>query len=99
MQGFNLLINGRMLAGDSTMPVINPATEETLAECPRASVEQLNQAVAAAKEAFPAWAATPIDERRKVIAQIADAIEKNSAELARLLTPSRESRSPTPPAR
>jgi acyl-CoA reductase-like NAD-dependent aldehyde dehydrogenase len=68
------------------MPVINPATEEAFADCPRASVDQLNQAVAAAKAAFPAWAATPIGERRKAIAQIADVIEQNSAELARLLT-------------
>jgi acyl-CoA reductase-like NAD-dependent aldehyde dehydrogenase len=86
MESFKLLINGRMVAGDSTMPVINPATEETLTQCPRASADQLNQAVAAAKAAFPAWAATPIDQRRKAIAQIADVIEKNSSELARLLT-------------
>jgi acyl-CoA reductase-like NAD-dependent aldehyde dehydrogenase len=86
MESFNLLINGRMVPGDSTMPVINPATEETLVECPRASVGQLNEAVAAAKAAFPAWAATPIDERRQAIARIADVIEKNSGELARLLT-------------
>jgi acyl-CoA reductase-like NAD-dependent aldehyde dehydrogenase len=86
MESFSLLIDGKMVAGDTTMPVINPATEETLAECPRASVGQLNEAVAAAKAAFPAWAATPIDERRRAIAQIADVIEKNSGELARLLT-------------
>jgi acyl-CoA reductase-like NAD-dependent aldehyde dehydrogenase len=86
MESFKLLINGRMVAGDSTMPVINPATEETLTQCPRASADQLNQAVAAAKAAFPAWAATPIDQRWKAIAQIADVIEKNSSELARLLT-------------
>jgi acyl-CoA reductase-like NAD-dependent aldehyde dehydrogenase len=86
MDAFNLLIDGRMVAGDKTMPVINPATEETLADCPRASVDQLNQAVGAAKAAFPAWAATPIGERRKVISQIADVIEQNSQDLARLLT-------------
>jgi acyl-CoA reductase-like NAD-dependent aldehyde dehydrogenase len=45
-----------------TMPVINRATEETLAECPRASVEQLNRSVAAAKAAFPAWTATSIGD-------------------------------------
>jgi acyl-CoA reductase-like NAD-dependent aldehyde dehydrogenase len=86
MDAFKLLIDGRLVAGDQTMPVINPATEETLADCPRASVDQLNQAVAAAKAAFPAWAATPIGERRKVIVQIADVIEQNSHDLARLLT-------------
>jgi acyl-CoA reductase-like NAD-dependent aldehyde dehydrogenase len=86
MESFNLLIDGRLVAGDTTMPVINPATEETIAECPRASLNQLNQAVAAAKAAFPGWAATPIGERRKAIAQMADAIEQNTDELARLLT-------------
>src|SRR5690242_16251527 len=86
MEDFKLLINGQLVAGDATMPVINPATEEILTDCPRASVNQLNQAVAAAKAAFPAWAATPIGERRKAISAIADAIEKNCDDLARLLT-------------
>jgi acyl-CoA reductase-like NAD-dependent aldehyde dehydrogenase len=86
MEAFNLLINGRMVAGDKTMPVINPATEETIADCPRASVDQLNQAVAAAKAAFPAWSATSIGERQKAIVRIAETIEKNSGELARILT-------------
>jgi hypothetical protein len=35
MSGFNLLINGKMVTGDLTMPVLNPATEEVLAQCPR----------------------------------------------------------------
>ena len=86
MENFNLLIDGRLVAGDTTMPVINPATEETIADCPRASLDQLNQAVAAAKAAFPAWAATPIGERRKLIGQIAGVIEQNTDELARILT-------------
>nr|WP_294520975.1 aldehyde dehydrogenase family protein [uncultured Rhodopila sp.] len=86
MESFKLLIDGRLVDGDTTMPVINPATEETIADCPRASLGQLNQAVAAAKAAFPAWAATPIGERRKLIGQIADVIERNTDELARILT-------------
>jgi acyl-CoA reductase-like NAD-dependent aldehyde dehydrogenase len=86
MSNFNLLIDGKMVPGDLMMSVINPATEEVLAECPRASEAQLNAAVAAAKAAFPAWAATPIDERRKIIVQMADVIEANMTELARLLT-------------
>jgi acyl-CoA reductase-like NAD-dependent aldehyde dehydrogenase len=47
------------------MKVINPATEEAFANCPRASVDHLNQAVAAARAAFPARAATSMGERRK----------------------------------
>ena len=86
MSDFNLLIDGKMVPGDQTMPVLNPATEEVLAQCPRASKSQLDQAVAAAKAAFPAWAATPIEERRKLVGKMADAIEANTGELARLLT-------------
>ncbi len=61
MSDYNLLIDGKMVPGDMTMPVLNPATEEVLAQCPRASKDQLDKAVAAAKAAFPAWAATPIE--------------------------------------
>jgi len=86
MSEFNLLINGELVAGDSTMAVINPATEQTIADCPRASESQLNDAVAAAKAAFPAWSATPIDERKKVVLAIADIIQANATELAQLLT-------------
>jgi len=86
MSDFKLLINGRLVDGDSVMDVINPATEEPVAQCARASKAQLDQAVAAAKTAFPGWAATPIDERRKALIAMADAIQANIAELARLLT-------------
>src|SRR6202142_1106416 len=86
MSDFNLLIDGKMVPGDLKMPVLNPATEEVLAQCPRASKEQLDKAVAAAKAAYPAWAATPIEERRKLVTRMADVIEANANELARLLT-------------
>ena len=84
MTDFNLLIDGRLIPGDLTMPVLNPATEEVLAQCPRASNAQLDTAVAAAKAAFPGWAATPIEQRRKLIIEMAEVIEANTAELARL---------------
>ncbi len=99
MSNFNLLIDGKMVPGDLQMSVINPATEEVLAECPRASEAQLNKAVAAAKAAFPAWAATPIEERRAVIVKMADVIEANVTELARLLTRTGQAAWRTPPAR
>ncbi|MGV8995574.1 MAG: aldehyde dehydrogenase family protein [Parvibaculaceae bacterium] len=86
MSEYKLLIGGKLVAGDQTMDVINPATEEVLAKAPRASVAQLNEAVAAAKAAFPAWSKTPIAERKKALNAIADVIEANGQELARLLT-------------
>jgi acyl-CoA reductase-like NAD-dependent aldehyde dehydrogenase len=86
MADYKLLIDGALVAGDQTMPVINPATEESLADCPRASEAQLNAAVAAAKKAFPMWAAKPIAERKAVVVAMADAIEQHQDELARILT-------------
>ncbi|MFT6490639.1 MAG: acyl-CoA reductase-like NAD-dependent aldehyde dehydrogenase, partial [Parvibaculaceae bacterium] len=64
MADYSLLINGALVAGDATMDVVNPATEEVICAAPRASEAQLNQAVAAAKAAFPAWSKTSLDERK-----------------------------------
>lgn len=86
MSEYKLLINGKLVTGARASDVLNPATEERVASCPRASEEQLNEAVAAAKAAFPAWSATPIAERKKALNAIADVIEANAQDLARLLT-------------
>jgi acyl-CoA reductase-like NAD-dependent aldehyde dehydrogenase len=86
MQEFRLLIDGKMVPGDMTMPVVNPATEAVISECARASGRQLDEAVAAAKAAFPAWSARPIADRRAIVTKIAEVIEANIDGLARLLT-------------
>ncbi len=75
MESYKLLINGRLVDGASTMNVVNPATEEVLAACPRASKGQLDEAVAAAKAAFPAWSKTPMVDRKRAINAIADVVE------------------------
>lgn len=86
MGPFKLLIDGKLEDGDAVMNVINPANEEVLAECPRASKAQLDKAVAAAKRAFPAWAAKSMDERRAALNAMADAIQGDLQNLARILT-------------
>ncbi|KGJ16307.1 aldehyde dehydrogenase family protein [Paracoccus sanguinis] len=86
MTDYHLLIDGQLVAGDQTMPVVNPATEEVLAQCPRASEAQLNAAVAAAKAAFPSWSRRPIAERRQMLLAWADGLEREADSLARLLT-------------
>jgi acyl-CoA reductase-like NAD-dependent aldehyde dehydrogenase len=83
---YSLLINGKLVDGASTFDVINPATEQVLAACPRADLAQLNQAVAAAKTAFPAWAAKPIEERRRLLLKLADSLAAHSSDIARVLT-------------
>lgn len=86
MSALKFLINGRLEDGDMTMKVINPATGAEEFDCPRASMAQLDRAVAAAKAAFPAWSRTPMAERKAALLKIADIIEANAAELARMLT-------------
>jgi acyl-CoA reductase-like NAD-dependent aldehyde dehydrogenase len=86
MSEFNLLIGGKLMRGAATLEVINPATEEILAMAPRADHVQLDQAVAAAKAAFPAWAATPLRERAALLVKLADALQTRHGEFARLLT-------------
>ena len=83
---YKLLINGALVDGAATMQVLNPATEEVLADCPTASEAQLNEAVEAAQAGFQIWKNTPIEERRAKLGEIADVIEANSEDLARILT-------------
>jgi acyl-CoA reductase-like NAD-dependent aldehyde dehydrogenase len=83
---FKLLINGKLVAGASSSGVINPATGKSFVSCPRADVAQLNEAVAAAKAAFPAWSRKSWDERRRLLLALADALTQRSDEFAALLT-------------
>ncbi len=63
-------------------PVIDPSTEEACAVISLGSAADLNKAVAAAKAAFPMWAATPAAERRAVVVRILEQYEKRKVELA-----------------
>jgi acyl-CoA reductase-like NAD-dependent aldehyde dehydrogenase len=86
MKEFKLLINGRLTPGAAKLAVVNPATEEVLAEAPRADHAQLEAAIAAAKAAFPAWSAKPTRARGELLAKLASALEARKDEFARLLT-------------
>jgi acyl-CoA reductase-like NAD-dependent aldehyde dehydrogenase len=83
---YNLLIGGQLVPGADSIEVINPANEELLALCPRADEQQLNEAIAAAKAAYPRWASLPLADRRNYILRFADALEAQSAAMAHLLT-------------
>jgi acyl-CoA reductase-like NAD-dependent aldehyde dehydrogenase len=67
-----------------TMQVLEPATEEVLAEVPRAGVEDADAAVARAKEAFPEWRAVAPADRARILRTLATAIEEAGEDLARL---------------
>ncbi|NJC06661.1 acyl-CoA reductase-like NAD-dependent aldehyde dehydrogenase [Sphingomonas kaistensis] len=83
---FSLLIDGQPHSGAGSFDVVNPATGEPFARCPKADEALLNQAVAAARAAFPAWAARPAPERAALVERLADGIEARAGELAGLLT-------------
>jgi acyl-CoA reductase-like NAD-dependent aldehyde dehydrogenase len=83
---FEMLINGRGEPGASSFPVVNPATGEPFARCPKADQNFLNEAVAAAKAAFPAWSRKPIEERAALVNALADRLEEAMEDFARLLT-------------
>ena len=68
----------------SAIEVIEPATEEVMAEVPRAGVEEVDAAVARAKSAFPAWRAVAPADRAKLLRDLAEAIEARREELATL---------------
>jgi acyl-CoA reductase-like NAD-dependent aldehyde dehydrogenase len=83
---YRMLIDGVLTDGAASLEVVNPATGEVLANAPRADAAQLDAAVAAAKRAFPAWAALQTGERRAKLEALADAVEARADEFARLLT-------------
>ncbi|KAG8707315.1 hypothetical protein FRC08_000583 [Ceratobasidium sp. 394] len=86
MSEYTHIINGKPATSSKKLDVINPATQEKIAEVPVATKEQLDEAVAAARAAFPGWAAKSVDERAEVLNQIASIIEKNLEEYKNVLT-------------
>ena len=67
-----------------TLAVIEPATERVMAEVPRAGIEETDAAVAAAKAAFPAWRAVAPGDRSALLRHLAEALEAEAEDLARL---------------
>ncbi len=82
-----LLIRGEQVAGEgAALAIENPATEETVAELGAASPEQLDAAIAGAREAARGWAATPAVERAELLHEAATRMRALTDELARALT-------------
>ena len=69
-----------------TQPIYNPATGEAVGTLPLSSVEEVNQAVANAKAAFPAWHATPPLKRARIMFRFLELLNRNADKLARELS-------------
>ncbi len=95
---YGLFIGGEFVQGSSVFKTISPATEEVLAEVTHGGPEDVDRAVAAARQAYErVWSAMPGRERGKYLFRIARLIQERSRELAVLETmdngkPIRESR-------
>jgi 1-pyrroline dehydrogenase len=68
----------------ATMEVLNPATGEVIAEVPRSDAEDVDRAVAAAKKAWAEWQNKTPKDRMELLLALADVIDENAEELARL---------------
>lgn len=83
---YRMLIDGELETGSASFEVLNPATEKVIAHVPDATREDLDRAVAAARKAFPGWAATHIDERKAKLKALGDVLFANADALAAVLT-------------
>ncbi|NBX15351.1 MAG: aldehyde dehydrogenase family protein, partial [Betaproteobacteria bacterium] len=80
------LIGGRSVASGPTFETRDPASQEVLAEVSAGGLAEVNLAVAAAKKAFPQWAATPAPERAKIMRQLGALITQHVPEIAQTET-------------
>ena len=83
---FTHTIDGKAVPTTATFGVVNPATEQVFAQCPDASREQFEQAVTAARKAFPAWSRLSFGERRAYLHKLAKAVRDNAETIAALIT-------------
>ena len=84
----NHFINGKVTSGtsDKKGDVFNPATGEVIAQVAFANQQDINQAVAAAKAAFPEWSNTPPMKRARIMFKYKELLEKHLDELAQLVS-------------
>jgi succinate-semialdehyde dehydrogenase/glutarate-semialdehyde dehydrogenase len=81
-----LLIGGEWAKGNGTFPVLDPATEEPLAEVADGTVNDALDAVSAAQAALPGWAATPPRQRAEILRKAFELMTARSEQFARLMS-------------
>ena len=83
----NFYIDGQWKKPNSTdtTPVINPSTEEEIAPVAMGNAADVDDAVAAAKKAFPAWSAKPLEERLALLERLLEIYKERNDELGDIL--------------
>ncbi|EMD59561.1 hypothetical protein GGP41_004401 [Bipolaris sorokiniana] len=82
---FYNIVDGQQRGSDQIHHGINPATGQELWDVPVASEKDLNDAVASAKKAFPAWRDTAVEERKALLAKVMESFQQHSDEFINLL--------------
>lgn len=80
-------IGGKWIASSTGTytPVFNPSTGEVIVEAPRCTADEVNAAVAAAKDAFESWSETPVQKRVQVLFRFKQLLDEHLEELATIL--------------
>jgi malonate-semialdehyde dehydrogenase (acetylating) / methylmalonate-semialdehyde dehydrogenase len=83
-----LLINGTYVDSKTTewQDVVNPATQEVLAQVPFATDDELNAAIAAAKTAFKTWKNTPLAARARIMLKLQALVREHMPQIAKTLS-------------
>ncbi|GAB1523407.1 hypothetical protein RhiTH_006555 [Rhizoctonia solani] len=86
MSDYTHIINGKAVTSSMSMSVVNPANMQKIAEVPVADKELLDEAVAAARAAFPSWSTKSQEDRAAALLKMASVIEENMQEYKHILT-------------
>jgi acyl-CoA reductase-like NAD-dependent aldehyde dehydrogenase len=85
-EDFQNIINGKKSPTAETRHGINPATAKPNPEVPISTQTDVDNAVAAAQEAFKTWSEAPLTERANALRAFADGLEPYAEDFAKLLT-------------
>ena len=88
MQRSSLYIGGQWVEadGDGIIEVINPSTEEIIGSVPAGSAKDVEDAIAAAKAAYPTWSKSSVEQRIEILNALSAAFKENTEELAQMIT-------------
>ena len=86
MQLYPMLIDGQSVQSSDTLEVINPATGRPFAVCSKGGAAHVDNAVDAARRAFPEWSRTSSEERKKLCHRLGELLELNMPEFMELVS-------------
>jgi malonate-semialdehyde dehydrogenase (acetylating) / methylmalonate-semialdehyde dehydrogenase len=83
-----MLLDGRLIDSQSSEwhDVVNPATQQVLAQVPFATDEEINAAVASAKRAFETWKNTPLAARARIMLKLQALVREHMSRIAQTLS-------------